>query len=114
MTLNAMANLLPFHLLVDAVRQRAAIRLAMLNAGHPLKLWVTKAATRYIMRHPAPLHELMFTYSIQPKRMETTPSTASTRYTIAEAQVEIAGSKETAIRDDRRDKNEIKIYTDGL
>ncbi|KAF8625267.1 hypothetical protein AX17_006892, partial [Amanita inopinata Kibby_2008] len=112
--LNAMANLLPFHLLVDVVRQRAAIRLATLNAGHLLKPWVAKAATRYIMRHPVPLHKLMFTYGIQPKRMEVTPSTTSMWYTITEAQVVIAGSKEMAIRDDRRDMNIVKIYTDGL
>ncbi|KAF8152974.1 hypothetical protein B0H34DRAFT_663002 [Crassisporium funariophilum] len=44
--MEAHANLLPFHLLVDKIRHNAALRLATLPATHPLHKPVNTAATR--------------------------------------------------------------------
>jgi hypothetical protein len=56
--LDVMANLLPFHLLIDKIRHRAALRLATLPPTHPLHKPVVNAAMRLVKRHPTPLHDL--------------------------------------------------------
>jgi hypothetical protein len=68
--LDACAGLLPIRHLVNKVRQRAALRLATLDAGHPLRAAVINAAKRYVKRHRTPLHELMDEFRIKPQKME--------------------------------------------
>lgn len=46
--LDIMANLLPFHLLVDKLRHHAALRLTTLPSTHPLYKPVANAATRLV------------------------------------------------------------------
>ena len=69
--LDIMANLLPFHLLVDKHRHRAALCLATLPPTHPLHKPVANAAVHLVKWHPTPLHDLMHTYKIKPQLIET-------------------------------------------
>ena len=46
--LEVMANLIPFHLLVEKYRHRAAVRLATLPKSHPLHKPVANAASRLV------------------------------------------------------------------
>ena len=66
-----MANLIPFNLLVDKYRQRAAIRLATLPPTHPLHKPVKNAASKLVKRHATPLHDLMHRFNIRPQSVET-------------------------------------------
>ena len=66
-----MANLLPFHLLVDKHRYRAALRLATLPPTHPLHKPIQQAAKRLPKRHQTPLHDLMHRFGIHPQLIET-------------------------------------------
>ena len=54
--IDSMANLLPFHLLVEHYRYRAALRLATLPTSHPLAKPVDNATKMLVKRHPTPLH----------------------------------------------------------
>jgi hypothetical protein len=112
--LDAMANILPFHLLVDKVRHQAAVRMATLSIEHPLHKTVSKATARgYVKSHPSPIHELMFTYNIKPKHFEIISPIRSTNRHKIQVNVQIAAAKEIAIEEEENDKSEIKIYTDG-
>ncbi|KAJ7213551.1 hypothetical protein GGX14DRAFT_298911, partial [Mycena pura] len=60
--LYAHADLLPMHLVVDKLLQKAALRYAMLPPTHPLHKAVRNAGLRHVKRHPHPLHFLMNAY----------------------------------------------------
>src|SRR5882672_5354022 len=65
-SLDAHADLLPFHLLVKKVVHRAAMRMATLPARHPLTKHVIRVASSYVKRHWAPMHEVLHTFSLRP------------------------------------------------
>jgi hypothetical protein len=69
--LEVMVNLLPFHMLVDKHRHRAAIQLATLPASHPLHKPVRNAVNHLVKCHPTPLHDLMHRYNTRPEKIET-------------------------------------------
>jgi len=58
-TVDACADLFPFHLLIEKLIYHPASRLAMLPQTHPLEKHVAWAATRYVKSHRAPIHEVM-------------------------------------------------------
>jgi hypothetical protein len=100
-----MANLLPFHLLVDKHRHRAAIRLATLPSPHPLHKPVANTASRLVKRHATPLHDLVHRYRIQPRRSET-------RWK-AQFGTEVIPDTDKAIEAIRCDNPDVKVFTDG-
>ena len=108
-----MANLLPFRLLVDKHRQRAAVRLATLPETHPLHKPVLNAASRLVKRHLTPLHDLMHRYSIQPKKIETIKAIRYDTKWKPGVKTEIAMDVEHAIASIPHDKADVKIFTDG-
>jgi len=67
---NACADLLLFHLLVEKVIHRASTWLTMLPSSHPLAKHVEKAAGKFIKWHRAPVHEVMHTFDIWPADFE--------------------------------------------
>jgi ribonuclease HI len=111
--LDVMVNLIPFHLLVDKHRQRAAFRLATLPPTHLLHKPVTNAAAQLIKRHPTPLHDLMHTFNIKPKLMETIAVVRySTRWKPGVTML-IAETVNDAIQGMQQDNLDVKVYTDG-
>ncbi|KAF9521600.1 hypothetical protein CPB83DRAFT_778471, partial [Crepidotus variabilis] len=110
----AHANLLPFPLLVNKVRQAAALRLATLPESHPLHKLVQNAANRYVKSHPTPLHELMYTYKIQPKTMEKLATVRKSTRWKSKLSTKIADTREQAIAEEKiREGKGWRIYTDG-
>jgi hypothetical protein len=108
-----MANLIPFSLLVDKYRQRAAIRLATLPPTHPLHKPVVNMAKRLVKHHPTPLHDLMHRYKIQPQNMETIKAVRfDTRWTPKVA-IRITNDKDEAIANVNQDSLDVKVFTDG-
>lgn len=111
--LNAHADLLPMELLMDKWCHREALRLASLPTSHPLYKAVLHAAKKVPKRHPSPLHNVLNAYHIVPPQMEKIEAVRygtrwKSRFTIS-----IADSKDAAIAAERRDRSEVKIYTDG-
>jgi ribonuclease HI len=111
--LETMANLIPFHLLVDKIRHRAALRLATLPPAHPLHKPVQNAADRLVKRHPTPLHDLMHRFNISPKNIETIKITRHNLNWRPTIRTKIAGNADDAIKDLERDDPDIKVFTDG-
>ena len=113
--LEVMANLIPFHLLVEKIRHRAALRLASLPPSHPLYKPVLNAATRLVKHHPTPLHDLMHRYKIRPQLIETINTTRHDLQWIPSVKTRIVSNAEDAITDIERDNPDItgKVFTDG-
>ena len=111
--LDVLSNLLPFHLLVERHRHQAALRLASLSKLHPLYKPVVKAATRYVKRHPTPLHYMMHEYKLQPEEIETIETTRHRNKWTPDFAIRIADTKDRAQEEDEQDRAEIQIYTDG-
>jgi LmbE family N-acetylglucosaminyl deacetylase len=108
-----MANLIPFRLLIEKHRHRAAIRLATLPETHPLHKPVANAAKRLVKRHPTPLHDLMHRYSLQPSKIETIKAVRQDTNWKAKATASIDNSVEEAISSLECDQADVKVFTDG-
>jgi len=71
-TLDAHANLLPFHLLLDKVRHRATLRMATLPESNPVCKQLIRACRVHVRHHRASLHRLVAKYrDVKPERIET-------------------------------------------
>ena len=68
--IDMLANLIPFHLLVNNYHHAAVLQLATLPPTHPLCKPISNAASRLVKRHPTPLHDLMHRYSLNPAKIE--------------------------------------------
>jgi len=68
--IDACADLLPFHLLVEKTIYCAATRLAALTHMHLLSKHIKKAPARYVKKHRGPLHEVMHAFKIRPDDYE--------------------------------------------
>jgi hypothetical protein len=112
-TLDALANLLPIHMLVDKHCHRAGLRLATLPKCHPLYTPVIMAAKHPNITHASPLHRLMDMYKIQPERMEKIDSARQSNKWTSPFTITIAETREEAIEEDEKDRRNVKVYTDG-
>jgi ribonuclease HI len=112
-TLDVLADLLPFHLLIEKHRFQAALRLATLPKSHPLHKAVANAAGRYIKRQPTPLHYMMHEYKLHPEKIETIETTRQPNKWTPGFALRIADMKDVAEKEDKEDRAEIQIYTDG-
>ena len=111
--LEVMANLLPFHLLVDKYRHRAAIRLATLPGSHLLHKPVANAASRLVKRHPTPLHDLMHRYGIQPHKVETIEAVCFDTGWKPGLTTKVITDTDKVIEEIQNDNPDVKVFTDG-
>ena len=112
--LDVHAGLLPLHLLVNTVCQRAATRLCTLPKAHPLYPHIRRAA-RYVKHHRSPLHELLHAFQLRPGDIETITPTNMPPGWSCKHKTEIEGSKERAEEKDKtwRRRTQTYVYTDG-
>jgi hypothetical protein len=108
-----MANLMPFSLLVDKYRHRAAIHLATLPTTHPLHKPIMNAASKLVKRHPTPLHDLMHRYNIQPQNIETIKGVRYDTRWRPGITTEVIADTDKAIEAIARDRADVKVFTDG-
>ena len=107
------AGLLPLHLYVSDAQHRVALCMSMLLKVHPLSKAITNARVRRIKRHPTRINDLIWTFDLDPNRME---KVEAVRYDVgwrAGMERRIANTKEKAIQEEAADMVEIKVYTDG-
>ena len=112
-TLDAHANLLPFHLLISKIIHRGATRLACMPDVHPLAPKVWKAATWYIKRHCTPLHEIIHVYDLKPSQMEKIQAVVLGPKWQPAYRTHIASNKEQAIEEVETNEADAKVFTDG-
>lgn len=111
--LDAHADYLPIHLLINRTCQRAALRWATVAQSHPMFKLVRKAA-KVCQKHGAgPLNKLYASYPIKPSEVETIKPARLSPHWIPGMVVRIAKDKETAIKEEADDTALIKIYSDG-
>jgi ribonuclease HI len=112
-TVEVMANLIPFQLLVEKHRHQAAIRLATLPESHPLHKPVINAAKTLVKHHPTPLHDLMHRYSIQPQGIETIKAVRFDTKWKPKISTHIANNVDEALENMQQDRADVKVFTDG-
>jgi len=111
--LEVMANLLPFHLLVDKHCHHAAIRLATLPSSHPLHKPVANAVNRLVKRHTTPLHDLMHRYGIQLHNIETINAAHFNTRWKPGITTEVITGTDKVIESIQNDNPDVKVFTDG-
>jgi ribonuclease HI len=109
----AHANLQPIDLIINRLAYRSALRLAMLPTSHPLHKRVARASGRYVQHHRSPLHNLLHTYHIDPKQIETLKSVMHSPGWIPALQTSIAPNEKEAIKADANDNADVKVYANG-
>jgi ribonuclease HI len=111
--LDTMANLHPFHSLVDKHRHRAAFRLATLPPNYPPHKSVTSSAKGLVKRHSTLIHSLLHTCNIKPNNIQTIDATRQNGKWTPTFNIQIADTRKNAIEEDARDGADVKVYTDG-
>ncbi|KAG9220041.1 hypothetical protein CCMSSC00406_0007901 [Pleurotus cornucopiae] len=111
--LEVLTGFLPFHLVVERHRFKAALRLATLPEGHPLFPHVRRAAAVDVRKFRSPVHALMNDFKRDIRGVETVQTTRWDATWRSKLKIEIAGTREEAKRRESADKTRVKIYTDG-
>jgi len=107
-TIDACADMLPFHLLVKSLMHRAVTRLATLPQPQPLVKHVAQAANRYVKTHQVPLHEVMHTFNVHPHNFGSIkPCTGGPTIMVC-----ILDSKEEAKLMVVADRSEVSVFSD--
>ena len=107
------AGLLPLHLYISDTQHRAALRMSTLPKAHPLSKAITNARVRRIKRHPTRINDLIWTFDLNPNRMEKVEVVRYDMGWRAGMERRIANTKEKAIQEEAADMAEIKVYMDG-
>ncbi|KAJ7029315.1 hypothetical protein C8F04DRAFT_928205, partial [Mycena alexandri] len=112
---NAHADLLPMHLLIDKLLHKAALRYATLPPTHPLHAAV-KNVERYghVKCHPSPLHFLMAAYKdVRQNLVEEIPGVRAKATWEAPVDVRVAASKEEAKEWAMAETSKVQLFSDG-
>ena len=107
-----LANLPPFHLLVNKLQHGAALCLASLQPNHPLHKLEANAVSRLVKHHSTPLHDLMHRFDLQPTRMEKIQSVRHPTHWKPGFTTVIIPNKDKAMDNIAWDNPDIKVFTD--
>jgi ribonuclease HI len=114
-SLDALAYLTPFTLLIEKWCYRAALRLAALPAVHPLQKFVTRSANCMVKKHRSPLHNLLCILPTNPRNIGTkaiathNPEKQKKR----PFNVSIHPNKESSKKKAQTATEEVQVFTDG-
>jgi ribonuclease HI/endonuclease/exonuclease/phosphatase family metal-dependent hydrolase len=112
--LEAHADLLPFHLLLEKVRHRAILRMATLPSTHPLHQHLARASKVPVRRHQSPIHRLLGAYrNIKPGRIETIAAVGRSPKWKPWFETTIDDTQEEAVERAANDRSEVRVFTDG-
>lgn len=111
--IDAHAGILPMELAILKVCHRAAVRLLTLPKSHPLFGIVRDAKASRPARHQSAIDGLIKLFNLQHARLETITPTTSDPYRPQKFSTKIAGSRDSSIREEKGDKADFKIFTDG-
>ncbi|KAG9217966.1 hypothetical protein CCMSSC00406_0010284 [Pleurotus cornucopiae] len=111
--LEVITGYLPFHLMVERFRFKAALQLAALPPTHPLFKHVQRAVVRDVQRHHTPIHALLHNFRISPKNIEKIQATRWNAKWKSRVKWCIPKDRENAMEEECRDSNRVKVYTDG-
>ena len=114
-TLEAHANVPPINLIFHKAQFRAAMRICVLPAHHPLNPLARKAAVHFIRTLRSPLHYLFHTTRLKPQHIETISSSCRNPTYRPTMKTIIIGNKEDALRfaNTTHSLTKFKVYCDG-
>jgi len=115
-TLDALMNLLPFHMIIEKWCYRAAACLASLLDKHPLRKPVKLSAKCLVKKHHSPLHNLSRLLDTDPESVSkvtlATHNPARTRR--PPLRISVPPNKESSIKEAKEAVEEIQVFTDRL
>jgi ribonuclease HI len=111
--LDAHAGVLPANLMLGCICHGAVVQASTLPAGHPTRSMLRAYSKTPAKTHLPPLQKLIECFKVKPQWFEMImpdprPPTYKRAFTTA-----ITESKEESIKDEGKDKSEVRIYTDG-
>ncbi|KAJ7083399.1 hypothetical protein B0H15DRAFT_762694, partial [Mycena belliarum] len=110
----AHADLLPVHLTVDKLLQKAALRYATLPPTHPLHASVANAGRRHVKKHPHALHFLMNAYrDVKQHLVEEIPVARRSLGWRPPIDVLVAPNKEEAKVRALAEPSRVQLFSDG-
>jgi ribonuclease HI len=113
-TLEAHANLLPFHLLLDKVRHRALLRMATLPETNPINYHLARAHCMHVKRHKSPLHMLLAEYrDVKPGKVEKIQATRRCPQWKPPFSIHIEKDAKRAKERAMQRVEDVQIFTDG-
>ena len=110
---DAHAGLLPIELSLLKATHRAAIRICTLPHTHPLHSIINSIKANPPRKHPSPLANLVRTFKLQRKNMETITPRAQCNVRQPNFITSTAGSREESIKEEKDDKADYKVFSDG-
>lgn len=111
--LDVHVNLLPMALNINKISQRETTRYAALPKTHPLHK-VVRRANKWVKGHRSPMHELLNAFKVDPSATETVETARKPAEWEREFEVEVAGSKEEALAEEKTKHTERwKVYPNG-
>ena len=111
--LDAHANLLPFHLLLDKIISHAALCMAALPPSYPLHPIMRRSAHRFIKRHQTALHHMYKACDMDPVQIETVdPTQHCSPHLCSSIMVVIPETGSDTLAAAEQDKDDIKIFSD--
>ena len=112
-TADTLANLIPFHLLIDKLQYNAALWLAMLPPTHPLHKHIKNTASRLVKCHPTPLHDLMHRYNLQPSKIKKIQAFRHHPKWKLAFTTSVITDIDKAVNAVDQDNSDINVFTDG-
>ena len=110
---DAHAGLLPIELSLLKATHRAAVRICTLPHTHPLHSIITSIKADPPKKHPSPLANLLRIFKLRTKNIETITPRAQCNIRQPNYLVNVAGSREESIKQEKEDKADYKIFSDG-
>ncbi|QRV80550.1 Reverse transcriptase from transposon X-element protein [Ceratobasidium sp. AG-Ba] len=111
--LDAHAGILPVKLELQRACHRAAVRLASVPRGHPLRQLVDKEGTHLPAEHRSPLQMLFSTTEVNVADYAPRARNDDLQKNLMKLRVSIAETREEAIEFEKTTTADVKIYTDG-
>src|SRR5260221_775414 len=115
-TLDALTNLLPFHMIIEKWCYRAAARLASLPDKHPLQKPVKLSAKCLVKKHHSLLHNLSRLLDTDPESISkvTLAMHNPARTRRLPLRISVPPNKESSIKEAKEAVKEIQVFTDRL
>ena len=111
--LDAHAGLLPIEFALLKAAHRATIRLLTLPDTHPLYGIVKSTRDSPPTRHLSPIASLIKTFKLRRKKIETIRPAAQYPQVKAKFATETQKSREESIKQEKEDKSDFKVFSDG-
>jgi hypothetical protein len=111
--LDAHTGVLPIELALLKICYGSTIRLLTLPEIHPMWKIVKQARQAQPKRHPGSIDLLIWGFKLERENLETIMPVRCNPRRLNKFKVIIPGSREASIEDEKNDRSDYRVYTDG-